>query len=195
MIQDAFSAGVEPGGLYSSQEIKILICYMLQGAGEPMSRQHIVDIIAGNGMANFFEVTAAADELVRQEHLTETAEGLSLTDTGRHIAGSLSSRIPFTLRERSLQAALQLLTRLRRERENRVVVEPLRHGRRVTCTIEGEDAPLMEVSLWVADEMQAGLVRDNFLNDPTLLYRSLLAVMTGDAHMKRADTQIVIDLK
>ena len=29
MIHDAFSAGVEPGGLYSSKDIKILICYML----------------------------------------------------------------------------------------------------------------------------------------------------------------------
>ena len=47
MNNDAFSAGVEPGGLYSSQEIKILICYMLNGAGEPMPRQAVLDIIAG----------------------------------------------------------------------------------------------------------------------------------------------------
>ena len=70
-IQDAFSAGVEPGGLYTSQEIKILICYMLLGVGEPMERQMVTELIAGNGMANFFETAAAVDELARQGHLTE----------------------------------------------------------------------------------------------------------------------------
>ena len=53
----------------------------------------------------------------------------------------------------------------------------------------------MSISLHVADDMQAQLVREHFLDDPTLLYRSLLAILTGDAGMKRADTQIVIELK
>ena len=53
--QQVFSDGVEPGGLRTSQEIKILVCYMLMGAGEPMPRQAVLDIISGNGMANFFE--------------------------------------------------------------------------------------------------------------------------------------------
>ena len=194
-MQDAFSAGVEPGGLYSSQEIKILICYMLAGAGEPMQRQSVVDIIAGNGMANFFETVAALDELVRQGHLSEGDEGLTLTDTGRQVADSLSGRIPYTLRERSVKAALRLLTRIRRERENTVVMQKLERGYRVTCAIQDADEPLMEVSLRVADELQAELVREQFLTDPTLLYRTLLAVMTGDAGMKRAGTQIVVDLK
>ena len=65
MKQDAFSAGVEPGGLYSSQEIKILICYMLAGVGEPLARHSVLEILSGNGMANFFEAGAAVDELIR----------------------------------------------------------------------------------------------------------------------------------
>lgn len=34
MIHDAFSAGVEPGGLYSGDEIKVLICYLLMHVSE-----------------------------------------------------------------------------------------------------------------------------------------------------------------
>ena len=75
MIHDAFSAGVEPGGLYSSKDIKILICYMLAGAGEPMPRQAVLDVIAGNGMANFFEASAAIDELLRVGSLAELPGG------------------------------------------------------------------------------------------------------------------------
>ena len=49
MKRDTFAHGVEPGGLYNTNEIKILICYMLAGAGEPMPRQTVLDIIYGNG--------------------------------------------------------------------------------------------------------------------------------------------------
>ena len=194
-IQDAFSAGVEPGGLYTSQEIKILICYMLLGVGEPMERQMVTELIAGNGMANFFETAAAVDELARQGHLTEKEGRISLTATGRQVGDTLAGMIPYTLRERSVKAALQLLTRIRREQENTVELEKLDHGYRVTCTIQDSASPLMSVSLRVADDMQAGLIRENFLDDPTLLYRSLLAILTGDAGMRRADTEIAIRLK
>ena len=194
-IQDAFSAGVEPGGLYTSQEIKILICYMLLGVGEPMERQMVTELIAGNGMANFFETAAAVDELARQGHLTEEEGRISLTETGRQVGDTLAGMIPYTLRERSVKAALQLLTRIRREQENTVELEKLDHGYRVTCTIQDSASPLMSVSLRVADDMQAGLIRENFLDDPTLLYRSLLAILSGDAGMRRADTEIAIRLK
>lgn len=196
MIQDAFSAGVEPGGLYSSQEIKILLCYMLMGAGEPMQRQAVLDIVSGGGMANFFEASAAIDELVRLHNLEETDDGaLAVTETGRHAASTLSTMIPFTLRERSVKAALRLLTRIRRERENQVDIVKGDNGCQVTCRVQDKDTALLSLTLNVADDLQAKLIREQFLDQPELLYRSVLAILTGDAGLRRSDTQIVIDLK
>lgn len=195
MNHDAFSAGVEPGGLYSSQEIKILICYMLAGVDEPLPRQSVLEIIATGGMANFFEAGAAIDELIRLHNLTEGEDGrLYLTEDGRQAASTLSGMIPFTLRERSVQAALKLLTRMRREKENRVKVKKLEHGRLVTCEIQDAGQPLLSFSLRVADDLQAGLIRERFLEDPTLIYSSLIALLTGDAAWKRNGKRIEIDL-
>ncbi len=194
--QQVFSDGVEPGGLRTSQEIKILVCYMLMGAGEPMPRQAVLDIISGNGMANFFETGSAIDELVRLGHLSEGPDDtLSLTETGRQVADTLSGMIPYTLRERSVKSALQLLTRIRRERENTVKIEKLPHGYNVTCCINDDEYPLMSFTLRVADDLQAQLIRENFLNDPVLLYRSLLAILSGDAGVRVGDSRIVIELK
>ena len=196
MIHDAFSAGVEPGGLYSSKDIKILICYMLAGAGEPMPRQAVLDVIAGNGMANFFEASAAIDELLRVGSLAELpGERLTVSQTGAEAAATLSRSIPYTLRDRSVKASLQLLARIRREQENTVEKEKNGLGCQVTCRIGDEKAPLMTLKLSVADDLQAKLIREHFLDQPELLYRSVLAVLTGDAGMRRSDTQIVIDLK
>ena len=195
MNHDAFSAGVEPGGLYSSQEIKILICDMLAGVDEPLPRQSVLEIIAAGGMANFFEAGAAIDELIRLHNLTEGEDGrLYLTEDGRQAASTLSGMIPFTLRERSVQAALKLLTRMRREKENRVKVKKLEHGRLVTCEIQDAGQPLLSFSLRVADDLQAGLIRERFLEDPTLIYSSLIALLTGDAAWKRNGKRIEIDL-
>ncbi|HIW73119.1 MAG TPA: DUF4364 family protein [Firmicutes bacterium] len=191
-----FSDGVEPGGLRTSQEIKILVCYMLLGAGEAMPRQAVLEIISGNGMANFFETGSAIDELVRLGHLTEgEGDTLALTETGRQVADTLSGMIPYTLRERSVKSALQLLTRIRRERENTVTIEKLPHGYNVTCAIGDDESPLMSFTLRVADDLQAQMVKERFLSDPVLLYRSLLAVLSGDAGVSIGDTRIVIDLK
>ena len=89
MNHDAFSAGVEPGGLYSSQEIKILICYMLAGVNEPLTRQSVLEILTADGMANFFEAGAAIDDLIRRQNLTEDETGLlHLTAEGRQAAST-----------------------------------------------------------------------------------------------------------
>ena len=195
MNHDAFSAGVEPGGLYSSQEIKILICYMLAGVNEPLTRQSVLEILTADGMANFFEAGAAIDDLIRRQNLTEDETGLLyLTAEGRQAASTLSGMIPFTLRERSVKAALKLLTRMRREKENRVTVEKLEHGRLVSCEILDADQPLLTFTLRVADDLQASLIKERFLEDPTLVYSTLIALMTGDAGWKRNGKRIEIDL-
>lgn len=107
---------------------------------------------AGGGMANFFETGAAIDELVRLQNLEESEDGhISLTEKGRQAASTLFGLIPYTLRERSVKAALQLLTRIRRERENSVQIDKLESGYNVTCTINDTDSPLLSLTLRVAD--------------------------------------------
>ncbi len=196
MMHDAFSDGVEPGGLYNSNEIKILICYMLMGAGEPMPRQAVMDIIYGNGMANLFEVGAAIDELIHYDNIVESEDGtLSLTDTGIQIANTLSGMIPYALRERSVKSAIQMLTRIRRERENSVKIEKIENGYNVTCIINDYDSPLLSFTLKVADQLQAQMIKEKFLNDPVLLYRAMLSILTGDARYTQGESCIQIDLK
>ncbi len=195
MKQDAFSAGVEPGGLYAIGEIKLLICYMLLGAGEPMCRRDILDIVCGGGMANFFDASAAIEELVQLGNLIEHEDDtVSVTDIGEHATETLADKLPYTLRERSVQAALRLLSRRRNEQENQVEIAKTENGYTVTCTVGGGKAPLLSFTLLVADDRQAELVREQFLRDPLLLYQSTIAILTGGARTESTD-RIVIDLK
>ena len=112
-MADAFMAGVEPGGLTSVQEIRILLCYMLQSVAAPIPRDALTDIITAGGMANYFDTEDAIEDLIRLQHLVQTEDRLvATTVTGNQIGESLGVRIPYTLRERSVKAALQLLSEL-----------------------------------------------------------------------------------
>lgn len=195
MIRDAFGAGVEPGGLHSRHEIKILICYMLSGAREPIPRASVPEILCEQGMANFFDVAAAIDELIQLNNLSETEDGLvTVTETGRQAAATLETLVPYTLRQRSVAAAVQLLSRRRNEKENHVLIRPADSGYTVTCIVGDIENPMLSTTLLVGDEWQAELIRDRFLDDPLLLYRTSIAILSGEAAVASDKKQIVIDL-
>lgn len=195
MEHDAFTSGVEPGGLLNSREIRLLICYMLGGVDEPMTHQSIVEIIFSEGMANFFEAEAAIEDLIRLGNVIESEDGLlTLTENGRVASQTLVTQIPFTLRERSLEAAVRLLTRQRRERETRVEVVKMDRGVAVTCSIDRSENPMMSFTLRVADEQQAELIRSRFLDDPVTVYRLLICLLSGEAQVRKLGSHTILDL-
>ncbi len=195
-MADVFSAGVQPGGLYTSQEIKILLCYMLHTVHQPMLRDEVTDILVSGEMANYFAIEEAIEELLRLQHLvTDERRYIATTATGAEIGESLFTRVPYTLRERSVEAALALLKRRRVEQDNKVDIRRLEDGGcEVTCTVLDQGRTLLSVTLRVADEYQAAQIRENFLSDPSFLYRGNLAVLVGDANLDRTGSQLIITL-
>lgn len=192
---DAFSDGVRLGGLYNSQDIKILICYMLMGVDQPLSRTAVVEILTSNEIANFFETSAAIDDLIARGNLTESEDGhLSMTDAGRQAAAQLVTIVPYTLREQALGAAVQLLARARHEQDTRVTIEPLDKGFEVTCAVDTSDHPMMAFTLRVADRMQADMIREHFLDDPVTLYRLMVCVLTGSADLKQENGRATLTM-
>lgn len=180
-MTDTFSQGVEPGGLHTSQEIKLLICYMLRGIEVPLTRDQVLEVLSGNGIANFFDTADAIDELLRRGLVCESAEGaLSVTGDGKQVAESLVSMLPYTVREAAVSLALQTAAEHRRARDNHVDITPNAHGFAVTCTVGVEEPPLMRFTVQVADRQQAALVRSRFLADPETLYRTLFTILTDD---------------
>lgn len=183
---DAFTAGIEPGGLRTKNEIRILICYLLASVGAPLAKGDIISILQGNGLANYFEVADAIAEmaekglLIRQE---TDRELFTASETGRMVAKQLDTALPPSVRNRAAGAAVSLLAEAKRKRENRVEFIPVENGYNVVCHISGGDADLMTFSLYVPDLYQAQVVEENFHRSPETVYRMLLALVTGRADL------------
>ena len=186
MKQDAFSAGVEPGGLWHKNDIRILLCYILASVNAPLSRQDLTRIIQEKGLANYFEVEDALASLLTQGNIAQDQEGrCTVTPAGREIADSLDATLPLSVRDKALEAAFTLLAQDKAQRENRVDLTKTKRGYQITCHISDGEMDLMAISLYVPDKAQAKMVRERFYRDPEGVYKLVLASLTGDTGLAR----------
>ncbi len=180
---NAFSAGVELGGLRNKSEIKLLICYLLASVSTPLSKSDIISIIQDNGLANYFEVTDSIAELTENGNLLlsgEKEELCAISETGRMVAKQLDKSLPSAVRDKAVAAAINLLAKAKRESENKVEILKADRGYNVVCHISGGQMELMNFTLYVPDMYQANMVKDQFHRAPETVYRMLLALVTGN---------------
>ena len=180
MEYDAFTGGIEPGGLRSKNEILILICYLLSSVNTPLSKEDILGIMQSNGFANSFEVTDALSELASNGNLScDVNPPLYMaTPQAKMIADQLDNALPRSIREKAVAAAMNLLASAKREKENQVEIQKTEKGYNVTCHVSGGNLELMRFSLYVPDNRQAKMVKKNFQSAPQNVYQLMLALVT-----------------
>ena len=183
MEYDAFDAGIELGGLRNRDDIRLLVCYLLKSVDAPMTRQMLNDAMQEDGLANYFEVGQAIEELLKTGNITadiaDDEEVLSVTDKGREAAELLQTSVPRTVREKAVNSAIRLTTRAKIERENKIEVKKEENGGyNITFTLFDRDTELMKLSIFVADSLQLEQVKQNFIDDPVKVYSTIITSLT-----------------
>ena len=185
MLFNTFDEGIAPGGLRSKYEIKTLICYLYYSVKENMSRDLVIEAIREDELANFFEVSAAFDELVSDKSLVDAdsvdgEQTYTLSENGRMIAMQLDSTVAYSVKDKALKCAIKLLADKKTARENFVDIEKTENGFNVKCTVSGGDVDLLSFTLYAPDIDQAEIIKKSFLSYPSTVYKSMLALMTKD---------------
>ena len=90
---DAFTAGVRPGGLTNSTEIRLLLCYLVKNAG-PITRTEIENALMEEALVNYFEIGSCLDDIARQQLVTADGDRYTITDKGRKVAQELAYDLP-----------------------------------------------------------------------------------------------------
>ncbi len=178
---DAFTQGIEPGGLRSKSEIKLLICYLVCKIDNGISRNQLSDILTGEGLANYFEANEALAEVIKTGNirleLEDDNEILFPTDLGRNNVSLLENTLPYSVKEIALNSAIEMKTILKNEQENKIEVTRHGDGYDITISIMDNDDKLMSVTLFVADSAQADYVKEKFLKDPAKMYSTIVALL------------------
>lgn len=178
---DAFFEGVEPGGLRSRSEIKLLICYIICRIDGGITKNQLTDVLCRKSLANYFEISQALSDVVKtgniRSEFTDGEEFLYPTELGKTNTAQLEDELPYTVKETALNATYEMLTRLKRERENEITITPHGNGYDVTLSVLDNNDKLLSITLFVADEEQAQTVKENFLQDPIKFYSTIVALL------------------
>ncbi len=185
MAFDTFDEGIAPGGLRSKNEIKILICYLFYSVNDKMSQSLVVEAIRADELANFFEIVVAFEELVRDGNLlssdvVDSEQTYVLSDNGRVIAKQLETTLAHTVKQKSYDCALRLLSERKTARENFVEIEKTEQGFEVRCRVSGGAMDLFAFTLYAPNLEQAEVIKKNFLSYPQTVYKTMLGLMTKD---------------
>ena len=189
----AFTNGIEPGGLRSIADIRILVCYILNSVKAPLSSENIIDICQQKSIANYFEVTDAISALESRGCISRIPEISNNTTTyyqveeaGKGIAENLDVALPRSVRDKALEAAAQMMSEAKIEKENKVEIERISNGYNVTCHVSGGSRDLMSFTLYVPDLYQARMVKRNFYRNPGETYKLILAAVTGNRDLAKS---------
>ena len=103
---DAFTAGIEDGGLRSSSSIAILACYIIARSEEKLTKKNVVDALVEGKIANYFEITSAISKMIKTDNLVEGEDGyLSITSKCAFNVEMLENDLPITIREKAVELA------------------------------------------------------------------------------------------
>ena len=157
---DAFTAGVRPGGLTDSTEIRLLLCYLVKNAG-PITRTEI------------------ENALMEEQLVTLKEDRYFITEKGRKVAQELAYDLPRSVRERAVAAVLRSQTWARKEAEYsaRITEKPDGHCS-IRCTIKALDQELFCLDIGTPDRLSADLVKKQFILKGNEIYQMLITKLT-----------------
>lgn len=169
---DAFDAGIEPGGLRSQREIRLVVCYLLANIEQPVKRTHIVEAMTQGSLANYFEISSAVADMLVYHNITEDSDGfLHLNEERRSAIDELETELPLTVRERAVALCTRLVLKERYRKENRVEIVPYKNGFYVNCSVMADEADdILSFRLYAGSITQAEMIKERFYNNPVLLY-------------------------
>lgn len=185
MDNDVIIPGIGVGGMTEKYEIKILICYLLNSINHPLTWEQFNMIFQENQYVNYFAFCDALKELVQSKHVKieqeKSEERYVLQPLGQETAQRLCHSLPSSLRDNVVQTAMRLLSRLKLEQENEVEIVPYQNGYMVRCIVHDTDFDLMRLEMFAPDEVQAALLKENFLADPSRTYRGIMRLLVEES--------------
>ncbi len=177
MENDATGAGVRNGGLFSTTEIRILICYILNSVKEPVPAVMLSNILHFEGIANGFEVSDAIAHLEKNGQITPVDdEGTyyEITKLGASVADELDSTLSLTVRKRAYIATLKMLAKIKNAKGTRFAISNENGHSYLTCSAIDGKVTLIEVKMLIPDEKSGTFIREKFLENPSEIFSGII---------------------
>lgn len=172
---DAYMYNVKDGGLRSVSSIHLLICYIVANMNGKVSQETILQAIDQEMIANRFEVSDAMTKLIKAGTIAiDERDMLVITSDDVDSIELIEKDLPFSIRQKSIKACQKIIAKEQYKRENKVDIEKNDNGYTVKLTISDNECDFMKLDLYAATDDQASMIKDKFLENPTIIYEKLI---------------------
>lgn len=181
MEKNASGAGVARGGLFSTSEIKILICYILSAIDEPVPVDMLANVLHYEGLANAFEVSDAVVSLSQSGQIiaTDATEQIyQITNSGRNTATTLKSSLSSVVKERAYLAVMKMFAKFKNAKDNQFEITHENGATYLSCSAIDNGKPFITVKLLITDDDQGSFIREKFLENPSAIYSKIIEMLT-----------------
>lgn len=185
---DAFPVDDNDSGIRSTEKIRIIICYVLKNVDSPLTRDNMQSALYDNGIANYFEISQAIDNLLDVGAVEIADDILKINSKGEQIARDLNDELSLFIKNKAIRAAKLTAVYEKRKKENNISIVKLDDKKyRLDITLLSGLADsnctdeLMKVSVYVTDSLQAETMKTTFLNNPVRLYEKVIEALTEDS--------------
>lgn len=181
MEKNASGAGVARGGLFSTSEIKILICYILSAIDEPVPVDMLANVLHYEGLANAFEVSDAVVSLSQSGQIVATdtnEETYRITNSGKDTATTLKSSLSTVVKERAYLAVMKMFAKFKNAKDNAFEITHENDATYLSCSAIDNGKPFITIKLLITDEEQGNVIREKFLENPAAIYSKIIEMLT-----------------
>ncbi len=168
--------------------VKVIILYILDQLKTPLSFQTLTEIILWDGEVNYFIFADCLQDLTQKGALEKKKEGegeelYSITPFGKGILDNVSGVLLASMKSQLMRSATRLLAFKKTGKNVSSAVEPENEGFRLTCSIKDSKFDLLEVKLYLDNIEEAQMLQKRFDEKAEHIYRSILALLSGDAKL------------
>ncbi len=195
--------------LKKDDEIKIFILYLLDRIDYPLDYPSIGEIMMQEGVVNFFDFAQCFFALVDAGHIREIVKEAEanecedmngqpmeddedyeptstilyeVTDSGRRVARALSDSIMIAVREKSFRSAIRHISFAK---QGAYVDHSYRRdgdGYQFNCSIKDRKGVVMDMTVRADSEYQLDRMIHNFSDRPEIVFRGMMAMLSGDVN-------------
>ena len=175
--------------LKNKTDIKIFILYLLSNVGYPLTYAQINDISVQDNFVGSIEFAECFSELLETGNINEcksedepNTNKYIITEQGLSVAAALQSDIIGYIGTKSLKSALRYLSFSRKGCFVHTEAVQRPDGKfDLKCAVAEPNSPTMELSVVVDNRYQLNRMRHHFEENPETVYRSILALLSGEA--------------
>ena len=188
-----------PETFHSPQQVKVFILYLLEKIGYPLDYSDLATIVIRDGFVDYFDFVTYFHELLEAGHIIRAAkdgdseqreeipvdrDSYEASDTGRMIAKGLADDLLLAaVREKSYISAMRHLSLEKRGAVVNHEIESVGDGSYIFhCSIKDCDGLAFKLDLRADSYMQVSRMRMNFEDKPDVVYRGIVALVTGNVN-------------